>query len=359
LAPRQAGQQLLEALRPGDHLFMPGTDLGFRLMEIQRYLEDWLDQGIRVHLLYVLERGGIDTSTPEVGRFLLQVLTACIDIRRSYRREQWKPRKPGKATNHAGYGYRHRGARSWKVRVAEANENAALARIVAWRDHERLSWAKIATRRMGQGIFTKDSREWSEDRCRRAYQAEVKQWSQTNGLRRPLPACSLRTARRQSRILDGTSRAAAGDRRIRALRLPSQLFEPLAQFLRLGQDLFRLLSRVARPVLSLLAVLGRLPLASLRWLLASRLAPVLSQPPGQDARVPRHEQMARIKTSRLPTGMAHASPSARRTAAPDTQAQDVHPPHPAGKPNPTIPLPVLASLPQPAAAFGIDPATLS
>ena len=55
--------------------------------------------------------------------------------------------------------------------MPDPNEQAAIALMVTWREQENLSWPAIALRLLRQKFRTKDGREWSPQRCRRAYLA--------------------------------------------------------------------------------------------------------------------------------------------------------------------------------------------
>jgi DNA invertase Pin-like site-specific DNA recombinase len=192
-AQRPRGKLLLERLQPGDHVAIAKTSCAFAsLPEALTQLDAWYEQGIIVHLL---DMPGL-TWRPGMGKTMLQLVPAleamkrnltCERIHMAMNHPQTKAKMAsrtarGKLTNHPGYGYRHRGAAGRKVRVVDAKEQEAIARITAWREQENLSWDKIAIRLLRQRIRTKDGRDWSSQRCRRAYLQQIQRRSQTTTL---------------------------------------------------------------------------------------------------------------------------------------------------------------------------------
>jgi DNA invertase Pin-like site-specific DNA recombinase len=82
LAKRKAGRELLGRLKPGDHLFVTRAGRAFRsLRDLRARLENWIDRGIKVHLLDC--PGGVDTSTAEGAKLALQTLMDVADFKRA------------------------------------------------------------------------------------------------------------------------------------------------------------------------------------------------------------------------------------------------------------------------------------
>lgn len=89
----------------------------------------------------------------------------------------WGPRPPTRVEKkqqgrrycrYAGYGYRWSRGR----RVPDPQEASTIGRIVTMRDDNGLSWYAIAAQLLREHVVTRNGREWSPARVRRAYLAK-------------------------------------------------------------------------------------------------------------------------------------------------------------------------------------------
>jgi hypothetical protein len=108
---------------------------------------------------------------PEEARMARRILRTVLSLWRPRPLTREEKRAAGlKYCRHPGYGYRwYRGRR-----VPDPHEAAVMAEIVELR-RQGCSWYRIAAALLRQGVVTREGREWSPARCRRAYQAAVRQ----------------------------------------------------------------------------------------------------------------------------------------------------------------------------------------
>jgi len=73
-------------------------------------------------------------------------------------------------------GFRWAGTPGRQRRVVDDYELMIMGKIVEWKE-KGYSWYEIASHLLRQRVRTRDGREWSVARCRRAYQAELRRKS--------------------------------------------------------------------------------------------------------------------------------------------------------------------------------------
>jgi hypothetical protein len=119
-----------------------------------------------------------------MGRFLVHILVAFAELERAYIAERTREAlnnraKRGLSRNaRPKYGFRvekrNIGGKIEKVNVADLDERRLMHRILQMRANDPpYSWYQIAVLFMEEGIKTKDGRDWSVDRVRRAYRREL------------------------------------------------------------------------------------------------------------------------------------------------------------------------------------------
>jgi DNA invertase Pin-like site-specific DNA recombinase len=181
---REAGGDLFSRLKPGDNVIVAKLDRAFRrLADCVVVLEKFEQMGIKLHICNMLG-GAIDLSSP-MGRFLIHILAAFAELERAFISERTRDGLANKKRNgirHArfpGYGFRWEkrvvDGRSQRVRVPDDEERQVMQSIHEWRSEEpALSWHEISQRlRCTLNVKTKEGTEWSVNRIRRAYRAEL------------------------------------------------------------------------------------------------------------------------------------------------------------------------------------------
>jgi DNA invertase Pin-like site-specific DNA recombinase len=171
---RDAGGRLNGELRQGDHVIMAKLDRGFRRTDdCCNTVNQWKDRGITLHIRDL----SLDTSTP-TGDMVIKILSIVAEWERRRIGERSAAavkiaRQNGKAANgFAGYGFKYVGAKGNRRRVPDDEERAVMKGIVGWR-LQGMAFDKIYFCLLGQGIKTKEGREWSLSRIYRAFQAEL------------------------------------------------------------------------------------------------------------------------------------------------------------------------------------------
>ena len=180
---RDAGKELFEQLRPGDHILLTKLDRGFRrLADCVVVLEKFERMGVKLHVCNLMG-GAIDLSSP-MGRFLIHILAAFAELERAFISERTKDglaRKESRGvrhTRHAGYGFRWEkrtlDGKVERVRVSDDEERSVMRSILAWRTQDPpLAWNEIRQHlEYTLKLKTKEGGAWDENRIRRACKVE-------------------------------------------------------------------------------------------------------------------------------------------------------------------------------------------
>jgi DNA invertase Pin-like site-specific DNA recombinase len=187
LREREAGSVLCRSLKKGDHVVIAKLDRAFRrLSDCCVMLEDFERRGVHLHVCNLLG-GAIDLSKP-IGRFLIQMLGAFAELERAFIAERTSEamkarRRHGLGGGRPHYGFKHEtrhrtvdGKReAYKVEVPDPEERRVMRMILAWRTEDPpWSWDQIREKlNYGLKLRTRDGREWSIERIRRAAKAEA------------------------------------------------------------------------------------------------------------------------------------------------------------------------------------------
>jgi site-specific DNA recombinase len=180
---RDAGKELFNQLRPGDHVIVSKLDRAFRrLADCVQVLETFERMGVKLHICNLMG-GAIDLSSP-MGRFMIHILASFAELERAFISERTKDglskkKKAGVAhARHPGYGFRWK--KVWldgklvKIRERNDEERNVMRSIVQWRMQEGpLTWQEIYEHlTYTLKLKTKDGGQWDVNRIRRACQAE-------------------------------------------------------------------------------------------------------------------------------------------------------------------------------------------
>lgn len=170
---RPAAGQLDRRAERGDHIIIPSLARAFRdLPDFLMMVEVWKDRGVVCHLL----DADLDTSADHDK---LEILGFAAKVERERRGERTRGtlaqrKTQGKASNgFAGYGFKLVGPRGKRRRVIDKAERRIMAYIA--RHHlEGYSWDAIYFHFLEHGIKTRTGKEWSQQRIRRAFVAELR-----------------------------------------------------------------------------------------------------------------------------------------------------------------------------------------
>ena len=183
IGERDAGRKLIACLKTGDHLVIPKLDRMFRRLSDAAVMFDTFERiGVRLHVCDLMG-GAIDLGSP-MGRFIIQVLVAFAELERKYISERTREALQNRAkrgltkSGRAKYGFRFEerriGGKMIKVPIADMDERKLMNRIVQLRHADPpWSWYQIALMFLEEGRTTKEGRNWSVDRVRRAYRREL------------------------------------------------------------------------------------------------------------------------------------------------------------------------------------------
>lgn len=169
---RPAGRELANRLRRGDHVVFSKLDRGWRNVRDLLFCVDlWDDQGVAIHMLDLR----IDTSTPE-GKLILVVFGALAEWERRRISERTKlgmkfskKMKDKKWVRTPQIGQKLLGKQGHKKMVPDEYEQGIMRKIWEWK-HQGHSFESIYWNLLRSGVRTRDGREWSETRVRRAYE---------------------------------------------------------------------------------------------------------------------------------------------------------------------------------------------
>ena len=181
---RDAGKELFNQLRDGDHVIVSKLDRAFRRLEdCVQVLGTFERMGVKLHICNLMG-GAIDLSSP-MGRFMIHILASFAELERAFISERTKDglaKKKRAGVAHArypGYGFKYK--KVWidgklcKIREREDHERNVMRSIVQWRMQDgALSWKEIADHlTYTLKMKTKDNTLWDVNRVRRACQAEL------------------------------------------------------------------------------------------------------------------------------------------------------------------------------------------
>ena len=188
LRDREAGGVLYKSLRPGDHVIVAKLDRAFRrLGDCCDVLEDFKRRNIRLHICNMMG-GAIDLSQP-IGEFLIKMLAAFAELERAFIAERTSDamkarRRRGLGGGRPHYGFKHEtrhrtvdGKReAYKVEVPDPEERRVMKMMLAWRTQDPpWSFDQIREKLNYElKLRTRDGREWSIGRIRRAIKAEAR-----------------------------------------------------------------------------------------------------------------------------------------------------------------------------------------
>lgn len=180
LAERKAGKRLVERLESGDHVIMTALYRGFRsAIDAFETIEGWTRRGVHVHFI----RHQIDSTTP-TGKLMLRLMAILAEFERDMIAERTREafrhgkvmdrilatkRRTGIWNQNAGLGFKLVGASGQRRKVPDHEERKLIRFIVELRDVHGLSFDEIYLHFWRNKIRTRNNKEWSEGRIRRAY----------------------------------------------------------------------------------------------------------------------------------------------------------------------------------------------
>ena len=143
---RQAGRELNNILRAGDHVIFSHLDRGYRaVLDFSQVMEDWKQRGITVHFASL----GVDLSTPAgmlVANLMCSVSQGESDLKSERNREIAAfQRRANRPTNgERKFGYRVAGPKGDRQFVPFTAERDVMAQIVQLHDRG-FTWKEVST----------------------------------------------------------------------------------------------------------------------------------------------------------------------------------------------------------------------
>jgi hypothetical protein len=178
---RPAGRFLAERLKAGtghNVIVAAGEWVYTSAAGLLGLVEDWQARGIVLHLATVPYSAREFFSALSTDGLPGEALVAALRTIRKFNFNRASERSLTaittrksigiRHTNYAGYGFAWKGRRGHQVRVPHPGELAAIARIIE-RRNAGASWNRIAAELLHERVLTRDGREWSPSRVRRAY----------------------------------------------------------------------------------------------------------------------------------------------------------------------------------------------
>jgi DNA invertase Pin-like site-specific DNA recombinase len=180
---RDGGGEIVRMAQKGDTVWIAKLDRAFRnLSDCALMLDAWERKGIGIRIVDI--NGQFDITTPQ-GKAFVQMLAIFAELERKLisvrTREGLAICKAKGQSNgrYAGYGFKWR--RVWsedkqkfvKHRISNPDERAIMREIVKWKldGHD---FESIYHNLRKHKVKTTEGNEWSLDRVKRAYQAELK-----------------------------------------------------------------------------------------------------------------------------------------------------------------------------------------
>jgi DNA invertase Pin-like site-specific DNA recombinase len=173
---RKVGRALNERLERDDQVIVSKLDRGFRdTLDYLTIERAWKDRGITLH---VLDLPLLGADIPDyIGDALRAMLAIFAQLERQRIRVRTREVKAwlkaqGRATNgHAGYGFKLAGPQGGRRPVPDDHER----QVMRWIAQQRLQgvpWEVMYFELLKQRELTREGKEWSLSRIRRACQAE-------------------------------------------------------------------------------------------------------------------------------------------------------------------------------------------
>jgi len=166
---RPAGQALAAQLSDGCHVVTCGPAVFTRSADLLGIVQAWAQRGITLHLALNAKKGRFLTASGAAGAALITALQAAVVLGKSGRSAAVSAGMRDRRTSgrrwchYAGYGFRwHRG----RLAIDEY-ERAVIGRLRQWRA-AGYSINQLAIHLLHHHVVTKEGREWSAARIRRA-----------------------------------------------------------------------------------------------------------------------------------------------------------------------------------------------
>jgi DNA invertase Pin-like site-specific DNA recombinase len=175
-ARRKVGRELNERMQRDDHLIVSKLDRGFRdTLDYLAMERAWKERGITLHVLDLPLLGA------DIPEYIADALRAMLAIFAQLERQRIRVRTKevkawlktqGRATNgYAGYGFKLVGTKGDRRPVPDDHER----QVMKWIAQQRLQgvpWEVMYFELLKQREQTREGKEWSLSRIRRACQAE-------------------------------------------------------------------------------------------------------------------------------------------------------------------------------------------
>jgi DNA invertase Pin-like site-specific DNA recombinase len=184
---RDGGGEFNRIAKAGDTIWLGKLDRAFRsLADCALMLDMWERKTIQIRICDI--GGQFDISTPQ-GKAFVQMLAIFAELERKMNSVRTREalavlKRDNKANGkYAGYGFKWRrvwdnaknaGQGGWtKHKISNPDERAVMAEIAKWRI-DGYDYDSIYHHLRKSKIKTTDGKEWSRDRVKRAYQAELR-----------------------------------------------------------------------------------------------------------------------------------------------------------------------------------------
>lgn len=183
---RDGGGEIVRMAQAGDTIWIAKIDRAFRrLSDCALMLDAWERKGIALRIVDI--NGQFDITTPQ-GKAFVQILAIVAELERKLTAARTKEalavRKANNQANgrYAGYGFkwrrvwdetRNHGQGGWvKHKISNIDERVIMAEILKWRI-DGYDYESIYHHLRKSKIKTTEGKEWSLDRIKRAYKAEL------------------------------------------------------------------------------------------------------------------------------------------------------------------------------------------
>jgi DNA invertase Pin-like site-specific DNA recombinase len=176
---RPAGRRLAARLTPGCRVVVAAGDyVRTTPQDLLAVLQNWRARAVSLSVAWpLIEVGGASfrlSSAGAAGAVLIETLRLVVAFQGSRASERvrmglgMQKAKGLRYCRHPGYGFAWKWQKGQQVRVPDPAEQATVARIIE-RRNDGASWYRIARELLHDRVWTRDGREWSPDRVRRAY----------------------------------------------------------------------------------------------------------------------------------------------------------------------------------------------
>lgn len=185
---RKVGAELIEILRPGDHLIVDKVDRLWRQLSDFATLNEWFKENeITVHFVDML--GVSATSGTPMGDLLLGIIVMTSELESAVKSERILAQKAYQRSQgywsapEAPLGCSVKGKRGKRILVWDHGERQIMQEVVRLRDVEQMSWQDL-TYRLNETLeerfpeeFAREEADRSKKRSRQRYKS--KNWSKT------------------------------------------------------------------------------------------------------------------------------------------------------------------------------------